>query len=85
MVRVITEGPSIVDPEKAVSPMMRYFNSKEGMKARRKSAKPLTRWEIVREESFEEPERPVPISTVSSEVFGPVSSALIGAGMTKPV
>ena len=85
MVRVITEGPSIVDPEKAVSPMMRYFNSKEGMKARRKSAKPLTRREIVREESFEESERPVPISTVSSEVFGPVSSALIGAGMTKPV
>ena len=85
MVRVITEGPSIVDPEKAVSPMMRYFNSKEGMKARRRSAKPLTRREIVREESFEEPERPVPISTVSSEVFGPVSSALIGAGMTKPV
>ena len=85
MVRIISDPPaeSIVDPGRAISPMMRYFNSREGMRSRRRNSKPFTRGEISRE--AEEQERPVPVRTVRSDVFDPVSSALLGSCMSKPV
>ena len=85
MVRIISDPPaeSIVDPGRAISPMMRYFNSREGMRSRRRNSKPFTRGEISRE--VEEQERPVPVRTVRSDVFDPVSSALLGSCMSKPV
>ncbi len=84
MVRIVTDGPSIVDPERAVSPMMRYFNSREGRRSSRGS-KPFTRGEIRREETEAVPERPAPVHTERSEVFDSVSSVLKGTCMSKPV
>ncbi len=85
MVRIITDGPSIVDPGKAVSPMMRYFNSREGRKASGRTSKPFTRGEIRREETETVQERAAQVQTVRSEVFDSVTSALKGGCMSKPV
>ena len=87
MVRIIADGPapSIVDPQRAVSPMMRYFNSREGMKAKRRTQKPLVRREMQASgTSVQKPSEPQP-TTIPERVFAPVSGALKGTGMTKPV
>lgn len=86
MVRIIANGEnvSIVTPEKAVSPMMRYFNSPQGFRIKKKKARALTREEIRREDEVVRQPEPVP-EECSSEVFDAVSSALAGAGMMKPV
>lgn len=87
MVRIIADAPaeSIVDSGRAISPMMRYFNSREGMRARRRASKPFTRGEIANESRTEQERPAAPVRTMRSEVFDPVSLALRSASMYKPV
>ena len=84
MVRIIDQPP-IVDPDAGESFMMGFFNSRRGMKARKGSSRPFTRGEMRRDTAEAPKEEPVPEKGIGTEVFDPVSSALKGLAMTKPV
>lgn len=87
MVKILTDGGhvSIVDPSKAVSPMMRYFNSPAGYRNRGKT-KSFTKTEMKVERRAVIKEKSAPVQIPErTEAFDAVSSALEDSCMRKPV